>query len=576
MTSRSVPLLLSSFLLAALLPTLPAQKAPANPASPAPQNPAPQSPAKALPPARFYIDKDRAARMQKWQALSTAGIHGGTHYRLSYVAPDDDRKSSFRIDISAKVDKKGDLVFSMPAWRPGSYRIANYGRAVTDLKVENGGKVIQAESLDKNLWRLTGLEKGILHLTYLLPARSHKLRSRNKEARDCYRLRGPSIWMHELRHKDFPIQVELDLPKDWQVATGLDRDGRPRTSRSQKLHRYEASDYDVLIDCPIMMGHFEFFDFRLDGKRFEIAIYGAGKDKTDRQEFASRIKKICGNFGRMFGGFPFRHYTFLFLTGGFGGGGLEHLNSTNISMASLRGSRPGRKSWTDSVISHEFFHLWNVKRLRPEALGPFDYTGPNRTTALWFSEGCTSYYGEKCLSQVGLQAPKDYWKHMSSNYTRLRRNPNRKRMDIAKTSWTVWDGPYMGRPGTVSYYLKGECLGLLLDILIRDATGNEKSLDDVMRSLYAQCMDSGAGFGENDIRDTCSKVAGRSMDEFFDAYVYGTEDLPVASVMPKAGLLVKVTGEGRRTKIELTEDPKAQGVALKIRQGLLAPVKTRR
>lgn len=569
MSSRSVPILLRlGALLLGLASPLMAQEAP----KPAKKD----VDAKALPPALRYVDRERSARSQKWAALSTGDLGRGLDYRMEFEPKVDDATTGFRVHIEAKVTRKGDFVFCMPAWRPGSYRIANHGKAVREFEAKVAGKKLEAENLDTNLWKLTGVPKGDLVVSYRIPARSSQLRSRNKDEGECYRVRGPSLWMSEIRSKGKPITVELALPKGWQVTTGLERKGSARLKGKIQLLRYVAPDYDVLIDCPLMMGKYEYFDFRLDGKRFEIALYGASKDKTDRQEFASRIKKICGNFGRMFGGFPFKHYSFLFLTGGFGGGGLEHLNSTNISMSSLRGSRPGRKSWTDSVISHEFFHLWNVKRLRPEALGPFDYTGPNRTTALWFSEGFTSYYGEKCLTQAGLLGPADYWKHMARNYTNLRRNPNRKRMDIAETSWTVWDGPYMGRPGTVSYYLKGECLGLLLDILIRDASGNARSLDDVMRKLYSQCLETGRGFGEDDLRRTCADVAGQSLDEFFDRYVYGTEDLPLETVLPKAGLEVKITGEGRGTKIELSEDPKAGKSALQIRKGLLAPVKRTR
>lgn len=337
------------------------------------------------------------------------------------------------------------------------------------------------------------------------------------------------------------------------------------------MHRFAAADYDELIDCPIMCGDLERFDFRVRRKRYEVAIWG--KDGTDRQEFAERLGRICEHFDAMFGGVPFDRYVFLLQVGGFGGGGLEHRNSTSISVGNLSGSRPDRKSMADSVLAHEFFHLWNVKRLRPVALGPFDYTGPNRTTALWFAEGVTSYYGNKALAQTGLVDPEVWWSGLATAFSRLRSDAARKRMSIADVSWTVWDGPYMARRGVVSYYLKGECLGFLLDVLIRDGSDNRHSLDELMRRLYARCERGGAGFAEDDVRELASELAGRRLDDFFDAYVYGTEDLPIEEVLPKAGMKLE-QGEagGRRVRFGFVEDPQASDKARRIREALVGPL----
>ena len=529
--------------------------------------------AEKLAPEFRYVDETRKTRSAKFTDLSTAKLSSAVRYYLNVdLEAEQSSDHRFRVHMEVKVTKAGDLLFLIPAWRPGSYRIQNYGRRILDFTAGSTGTVgttaYEFEKVDDNSWLVKNVRKGKFTLDYALAAGRLKKRSRARNAKPCYDFHGPAMRIGEINHMGLPCQVKIETPNDFDISTGLERVGKARKSGKGRLTtQFKAPDYDVLLDCPMRIGQFESFGFKIKGVPFEISIFGADRDKTDRQAFAAKVKKISAHLIERMGDIPFKNYVYLFTIPG--GGGLEHLNSTTIGLLSLRSSKPGRPITFDTIISHEFFHLWNVKRLRPEALGPFDYTGPNRTTALWLAEGVTSYYGAITMPRIGLWSARDYWNTMQRKFTRLRRNPARKKMSIAEVSWTVWDGRYRGVRNKVSYYLKGECLGMLLDILIRDATKDRKSLDDVMRGLYRQCMKDGKGFAEGDIRHWVEQVSGKDFSEFFERHVYGVEDLPVTSVLAKAGLIVTVTGEGRDVRMRIKDSAKANKLAKAIRNSLV-------
>ncbi len=526
-------------------------------------------------PAARYVDAERAARLAKLVASSTATLRDAMHYTLEVDAA----AKTFTVTLEVDVTEKGALCFAMPAWAPGSYHIVNNGKNIETITFEtvfiNRVRKLKPRRED-NQWHLANVPVGALRVRYTIPARRFRQRvvgrRQHKIADRTYQVAGPKLWMYEVRHTERPCRVTMHLPKAWDVATGLA--AAPNTIGGNVRPgewRFVAPDYDVLADCPAKLGAFESFAFRVGKTPFEIALAGGERQRTSRQEFAARVRRISKYFVDFFGGAPFQRYVYLLTIPG--GGGLEHLNSTAIGLMGLHGSRPGKPVIWDLVLAHEFFHAWNVKRLRPRALGPFDYSGPNRTTALWFSEGVTSYYAALAMPRIGLWSAQDYWRHIGRKFSTLRGDRRRKIMSVADSSWKVWDGSYMGSDRRIDYYLKGECLGALLDVLIREASGNKRSFDDVLRQLYAQTSIEGIGFDENDIRATCEEIAGRDFEEFFRRYVYGTEDLPVETVLPKAGMHVDVSGTERRPKLRLSEDPKARPLARRIRASWVGPVK---
>jgi predicted metalloprotease with PDZ domain len=266
------------------------------------------------------------------------------------------------------------------------------------------------------------------------------------------------------------------------------------------------------------------------------------KGPVDGKRLTEMCRKIVKEQNPYFGGPPpFKRYVFIYhFRDGVGGRGLEHLNSTDISM-SYDAVRIA-PMLAASVTSHEYYHLWNVKRIRPVELGPFDYAQPVRSKALWLCEGVTSYFGDRALARCGIWTEEQYLGHLAGEIETLQNNPDRKATSVEKASEWVWDRKDYPR---VDYYNKGELLGLLIDLRMRSASGGTKTLDDVMRHLYATYVTApaqrgageiGVGFPEGGIRSAVETVSGADWKEFFEKYVSGTEELPYGEVLGAAGL----------------------------------------
>jgi len=472
---------------------------------------------------------------------------------------------------------------AMPVWKPGHYTLENYSRYVKELKAADAaGKALETAQPDKHTWTIAAGEATEVVVTYRVqPPRGGgvgpaKTTEDKKRIYKAYQFDGPETWLYLPDRLGAAHEVTFALPSGWKVATGILPTADPL--------RFGCADYDTFADCPFRVGEFEERTFTVEGVPHRIVWSGFEADEHDRDEVAKRYERMVKAQVAMMGKPPYPFYVFLMTSPG--GAGLEHLNSTAISMMSLEGSSPGNNSIWDSLVSHEFFHLWNVKRLRPSALGPFDYSGPNRTKYLWVSEGITSYYGDLLLVRAGIWEEKLYWSQAITNeINTLQRNPGRLRMSVAEASRTVWDGPYMGRRGVPDYYNKGQLLGLLLDIEIRDATDGRKSLDDVMRALYAQCMTTGKGFADGDVQKACETLTEHSFAEFFAKYVDGVEELPFRACLAKIGIELVETGvkpatesqpasaQTRRRRPEpafaLRIDPKASERATRLRTEMM-------
>jgi predicted metalloprotease with PDZ domain len=444
--------------------------------------------------------------------------------------------------IETRIDglRRDELTLALPVWKPGAYEIRPFHRQIRSLTATGGdGKELAVSQPDPSSWQLACAGQQSVVVRYdLLSVRNGVGRTERVETSEGFKRRnpaylfeGPAVWLYVKDRLDVPQRVTFALPDDWQVATGMGRTSDPRT--------FTCPDYDTFADCPFHVGALELLRFEAGGVPHEISLAGFLADRSDRTQLAERWRKLVEAQLRLMGPPPYDRY--VFLASWPGGSGLEHLNSTNMSMMELAGSTEHDNSSWDGLVSHEFFHLWNVKRLRPKALGPFDYSGPNRTRYLWFCEGVTSYYGDLTCVRAGVWNARDYWlETIAGEITTLQNNPGRLRMSVADASWTVWDGPYMRRGRNVpDYYNKGQLLGLLLDIEIRDATDNHKSLDDVMRGLYGQCVEQGRGFEDGDVRKWCEKVAGRSFERFFADYVDGVAELPFRETLRKIAIDVE-------------------------------------
>jgi predicted metalloprotease with PDZ domain len=289
--------------------------------------------------------------------------------------------------------------------------------------------------------------------------------------------------------------------------------------------------YDVLVDTPIEFCECENFPLAGFDPPVSVAVHG---ENWNKRELEDSLSKLVRYETQLMGGTPYDHYQFIFHIdpNGAGGGGMEHANSTAIGATSTAGAI--------SVAAHEFFHLWNVKRIRPQSLEPIDYSKEMYTRSLWFAEGVTSTYAAYAEVRTGLWTASQFYEDLSNQINELQSRPARLWQSVEESSLNAWleKYPQYNRPDySISYYNKGQLDGFLLDVLIRDATDNHKSLDDIMRSLNENFAKKGRFYNDSaDIETTAESVAGVSFRDFFAKYVADTEELPYAETLAKAGL----------------------------------------
>jgi predicted metalloprotease with PDZ domain len=431
------------------------------------------------------------------------------------------------------------LDVSMPVWTPGSYLVREYERHVVSFAARDAaGKPLAWRKLDKNTWRVaTGRMPGIA-IEYDVYAREPGIRWSFVSDLGGHVL-GPNLFMYVVGATDQPTSAKLDLPAGWRLAGGIAPDGG-------NPYEISARSYHELIDTPMLIGDFASTTFEVDGTPHVIAILGPNNADLDRlrEEFA-RIVGVCAE---MFGGLPYDRYAFVFTTLT-GGGGIEHANGTTIGLGQLDFSDPGAHRAVLGVTAHEFFHAWNVKRIRPPAFKPYDYEMENYTDALWFYEGFTSYYGDRILYRAGLI---DSLSDPTDMVVRYRSTPGNYNQSAAAASFNAWIHLYRSDESTdnyrTDYYFKGSVIANLLDLEIANRTGGASGIDDVMRLMWQRTRDQGAAFDSEAIRRVCEEVAGGSFVDFFARYIYGTEKIPFEDFFALAGYRLVVDEEATRER----------------------------
>lgn len=398
----------------------------------------------------------------------------------------------------------------MPAWTPGYYQIMDYARAIENFTVS---KNIEWHKTSPNTFSVHNKSATSITVSYDVKATTRFVANAYLDETRGYIVPG-ALFLYldnELRN---PVTVQVQPYHGWKnlVATGLD-------SIPGKQNTFYAANFDVLYDSPFLMGELETLPpFYVKGKPHYFIGYKLGE--FDRKQFMNDLKKIVESSAAIIGDIPYSHYTFLAI--GPGMGGIEHLNSTSLSFSNGEGfDSPGGRKRLYSFIAHEYFHHYNVKRIRPIELGPFDYSKENRTNMLWVSEGFTVYYEYLVVKRAGLMNDDDVLKAFQSNIAAYENKPGHLFQSATQASYDTWsDGPF-GRTGdevnkTISYYDKGPVLGLMLDFNIRLATNNKQSLDDVMRLLYKKYYQTKKrGFTEAEFQMECEKMADTSLAEVF-------------------------------------------------------------
>jgi predicted metalloprotease with PDZ domain len=411
---------------------------------------------------------------------------------------------------------------------------------VQDFAADASGRALDWTKVNKDTWRVKTGGARQWRATYRVYANELTVRTSELNSDHAF-WNNAALLMYPDGRLDAPSTVRVVPQSGWRVATGLPEvTGHPNTFR--------AENFDILYDSPFEVSDFKELKFEVRGVPHRIVIDGEGNYDSERMR--TDVRKIVAAETAMFGTIPYQNYTFILHLRSNTGGGLEHLNSTALGFRRFNFSTEKNYRSFLSLVAHEFFHLWNVKRIRPDALGPFDYTKENYTRLLWVAEGITEYYGNLMVRRAGLLSDQGYLDHLAQQIQEFQETPGRQVMSAEGASFDSWIKFYRPDENTVnsqiSYYDKGELLGLLLDLDIRRRTNNARSLDDVMRYLYTEFFQKGRNYTPEDFQKACELMAGASLDQFFSRYVRGREELePVYNQMlAGAGLRLEQAGIG--------------------------------
>jgi len=445
--------------------------------------------------------------------------------------------SSHLFHVVLRVDGlKGEFHdFKMPAWHPGYYRLIDYAGNVSNFRVfAAGNKPLSWQKTTKNTWRVVTANAPSVFISYDVFGNT-RFSAQNYLDDDRAFIAPTGMFLYIAGEIQRTVAVTIELPAKWtHIATGLDEEKRGA------VHTFRAHDFDALYDSPLLIGNQETLTFEVQGKPHTVALEDV-PSSVDRSRITADLKRIVETAGRLMGDIDYTHYAFLMM--GRGQGGIEHANSSANSFNGANLTVPaGYLSWL-SFIAHEYFHNYNVKRIRPLALGPFDYDTENVTDMLWVSEGLSVYYQDLLLVRAGLMTEQQYLEKMNNSIASFENAPGHHYQSATDSSITTWGTSGVGndRNTTISYYNNGAMLGAMLDLKIRNSTSNRKSLDDVMRTLYNRFYkEKKRGFMNEEFREVCETIAGTPLTEVFE-YASTTRDVDYKKYFAYAGLDLRVT-----------------------------------
>jgi predicted metalloprotease with PDZ domain len=454
-------------------------------------------------------------------------------YTVSFPAP---QTNYFEVSAAVPTDGRPEVELMMAVWTPGSYLIREYSRNVESVTATGqGGRALAVEKSDKNRWRVATGGAPSVTVKYRVYAREMSVRTNWVEA-DFAMINGAPTFMTLVGGLQRPHEVVIEPARAWRTSlTSLS----PLPGGS---HRYRAADYDELVDSPILIGNPAVYEFTVDDKKHYLANIGES-GVFDGVKAARDLEAIVREQRRFWGSLPYDRYIVMnvltAVPGQIAGGGLEHKNSTLLIAGRwATRTRQSYLAWLE-LASHEMFHAWNVKRLRPVELGPFDYENENFTRSLWLVEGVTDYYGELLVHRAGLSTQVEYLDALSNKIEEVQTTPGRTVQSAELASQDAWIKYY--RPdenspnSSVSYYAKGAVLAFVLDAKIRKATAGAKALDDVMRAAY-QKFSARRGYTPDEFRAVAEQVAGASLGSFWDAAIEGTAEIDYAEALDLLGL----------------------------------------
>lgn len=469
------------------------------------------------------------------QMIKSRTVSNGKNFPVEYSLSMPDPSSHFfhvKIEISNVPAQNKFFELKMPAWRSGRYLIFDFSGGVQEFTAENEkGKQLKWEKTDKATWQIQKNGNSII-VKYKVFANDFLSRTRGLDSEHGF-INNLAVFMFAPKFYKKPLILKVEPYENWHVTTGLDNyNNEPNT--------FYAPDYDYFADCPIEIGTQTDFDFEVKGIKHTISIFGEAKYDKQRliKDFTTIIEK---NFD-FWGSVPYKHYTFIVHCTPQSGGGTEHINSTVVGVKPQAfETEAGYESFL-RLISHEFFHTWNVKQLKPAGLTPYDWTKENYTSELWIAEGGTSYYDGLMLVRTGQMSIENFYKEITAGVDDERRKPGNKIQPVSESSFDAWVKFWKRSANSYysesDYYSKGSHVCIVLDMEIRNASKNEHSLDDVFRYMFKKFPLDVKGYTNDDFRKTCEKFAGRSLKQFFDDYVYGVKPIEWEKYLGYAGLVL--------------------------------------
>jgi predicted metalloprotease with PDZ domain len=479
------------------------------------------------------------------------------------IRPTDPAAHLFEMRLTVASPDPGGQEFAMPAWIPGSYMVRDYARHVVSARAESDGRDVELVKLDKSRWRAAPTDRE-LTLVFEIYAHDESVRGAHLDTTHAF-FNGTCVFPAVVGQEDTECEVEIEPPekpvgKNWRVATAM----RRKDAEQYGFGLYHAADYDELLDHPVEIGELSIGEFEAKGVPHAIAI--RGDTRVDMARLCHDLQTICEQHMSLLGvPADLDRYLFLLNAPGAGYGGLEHRwSSANICARDHLPAR-GDDGVSDEyrtllgLLSHEYFHLWNVKRMKPAVFVPYDLSRENHTELLWVFEGITSYYDDLALVRSGLIETESYLELLGQTITRVLRGAGRRRQSVAESSFDAWTKFYKqdanAANAIVSYYAKGALVALAVDLKLRSETDAAISLDDVMRAAWERWGTTGDGVPEDGFQRLCAEVSGLDIDDFLDAAVHGTGELPLESLLGSHG----VTYELRRSAGGKDKGGKAAG-----------------
>jgi predicted metalloprotease with PDZ domain len=477
------------------------------------------------------------------------------------------RREAFHIDYTVSVASVEDQLFhvtaevknineprlelSLPTWTPGWYTIENYFKNVLRFRItDSTGKWLQPEMTRKQTWRVE--TKGIDRVKVEFDYRANVLAlNQAKITSDFAFFTGTELFLEAAGHRVSPSSVRFEVPPGWNIISALSETRDPMT--------FTAPDYDTLVDCPTEMGRFDVAQFQVEGKPHYLVTTPAGafaKDKADR--FTEMLAKVASAQSAIFGGLPYGKYVYFYFFSrpeSNAGGALEHLNS---HVAFAFSPNP---EFMIGTASHEFFHLWNVKRIRPAGMWPYDYSREDETPLLWVSEGFTNYYGSVALYRAGLRTRQQFLQSVEGAISGIENNEARAYISPANSSVSTWAGYDTPVAFGISYYTQGQNLGALLDLSILHDTAGSSRLDDVMRALYSDFYQKGRGFTTEDMIGIVNRLTKRDYHDFYRRYVSGVDLPPYDTILGYAGYKLE-TSSRKTPQLGIELDETAEGLKI--------------